>query len=396
MLSVKKFIIFFIFNIIVIKNQKFSETENESYVESKEEFIKQKECLSMNLPYRWDTNINYIVGKDIDEKKIYEALKNIENETCFKFKRVLKKFSNTQGIIYNISTFYGSFIGRVVKNGYQYIYLRRGAEKDIGLIQYATLNTLGMHNEHMRPDRGKYIRVNYENIDESAMIEFYILNGSNINSYEIDYDFGSLLHYGTIAYSKDRKPTIETYIEGYNYMIGHRQKLSFNDNKLLNIHYCINKCKSKILCYNSGYQDPKNCIQCKCPNGYSGIKCEKIVRNGNECGNLQIISTKNSFKNILIKGNKSCTYLIKAPDNYVIKLNIKNVLLPRQKACIENKGLEIKYRKDKGAMGLNLCDRYKDIYLKSEDNNVLIQYKGYRHIDTAIIEFKHIPKKNYS
>uniref|UniRef100_A0A0K0FJE7 Metalloendopeptidase n=1 Tax=Strongyloides venezuelensis TaxID=75913 RepID=A0A0K0FJE7_STRVS len=379
----------------VIDNQKFSEIENESYVENREEYIRQKMCLSLSQTYRWDTNIYYIVGEGINEKIVYLGLKKIEDETCFKFKRVSKVLSNTQGIIFNTSNFYGSFVGKVVRNGYQYIYLRKGSNNDISLIMHAIANTLGMYNEHMRPDRGKHIRINYENIDETSIFEFNVLNGSDTHSYEIDYDYGSLLHFGNIAFSKERKPTIETYINAYNRMIGQRVKLSFNDYKLLNLHYCSYRCKVPILCNNNGYQDPKNCMQCRCPNGYSGRNCERLTKSDKTCLGGQIVPSQTDSRTITIKGNQTCTYLIRAPIGYVIKINIKNVILPGQKTCIEGKGFEIKYRKDKGAMGLNLCGVYRNIFLKSEDNNVIIQYLGKRHIDAAVIGYKHVLAKTY-
>uniref|UniRef100_A0A0N4Z4N3 Metalloendopeptidase n=1 Tax=Parastrongyloides trichosuri TaxID=131310 RepID=A0A0N4Z4N3_PARTI len=362
---------------------------NESFVKSKEEFLRRKKILSKDQPYRWSTNLYYIINKGLDEKKIKEAFQRIENRSCFKFIKTMKIIKNTQGFIFNSSTFLGTFFGNVVKNGYQYIYLRKNDSfLSSRWIMHFILNALGMYHEHMRPDRGNFIRVNYENIDESALDDFQLLNASNVYSYGIDYDLGSLLHYGPIAYSKQRQPTIEARLPPYNKMIGQKEKLSFNDIKLLNIHYCYNMCPKKLSCYNSGYQNPIQCKFCNCPNGYTGRQCEKIFFNKDNCDKKELI-TKPTSQEIILKGAKSCTYAIYAPKDHIIKMRIKLVIFQQYRPCIERKGFEIKYRNDKGAMGLNLCEKYKDIYLKSEGNTVLIQYNGKRKQDKVVMTFKH-------
>ena len=49
-------------------------------------------------------------------------------------------------------------------------------------------------------------------------------------------------------------------------------------------------CSNQLSCQNGGYQDPKNCSQCLCPDQWVGTLCE-VINPGSEgtnfCGRLQ-------------------------------------------------------------------------------------------------------------
>ena len=87
-----------------------------------------------------------------------------------------------------------------------------------------------------------------------------------INSYEVPYDYESVMHYGAYvsavtlsrcsleviakcvtlylqAFSKNRKMTIQTIDPKYQKVIGNRYGVSFFDIKLINLMYdCASKC----------------------------------------------------------------------------------------------------------------------------------------------------------
>lgn len=95
----------------------------------------------------------------------------------------------------------------------------------------------------------------------------------------MSYDYSSVLHYSSKAYSSNNGPTIETKDPLYQQTIGQRAELSFLDAKLANKLYCDRKCQETKLgepCKNLGYQDPNNCHKCICPDGLGGKFCEDV------------------------------------------------------------------------------------------------------------------------
>ena len=93
---------------------------------------------------------------------------------------------------------------------------RRGGRQNIGLIpgvkaQYIIHeigHTVGLWHEHSREDRDEYININYRNIKNSSAHNFkqHVTDGDDIG----EYDYKSIMHYGSYAFSANGRKTIDT------------------------------------------------------------------------------------------------------------------------------------------------------------------------------------------
>lgn len=57
-------------------------------------------------------------------------------------------------------------------------------------------HVLGLYHEHSRPDRDNYIIVNDNNIRADKEKEFKKYSEVYVNTYGVDYDYSSIMHYG--------------------------------------------------------------------------------------------------------------------------------------------------------------------------------------------------------
>ncbi|CAH3176699.1 unnamed protein product, partial [Porites lobata] len=71
----------------------------------------------------------------------------------------------------------------------------------------------GFYHEQSRPDRDEYVTILWDNIktgklEQNSIHNFKKYNRGTIDSLGSPYDYGSLMHYGSKAFSKNGKPTI--------------------------------------------------------------------------------------------------------------------------------------------------------------------------------------------
>uniref|UniRef100_A0A0N4ZLS5 Metalloendopeptidase n=1 Tax=Parastrongyloides trichosuri TaxID=131310 RepID=A0A0N4ZLS5_PARTI len=337
----------------------------------------KRRAIMINQPIQWSFPIRYYVDEYLLTEYVDDALKIISDETCITFAKSYYKINAGQGINFIQSEYCGSHVGPQQNLEPQSVYLSQNCCLKIVNIQHETAHALGLTHEQCRSDRDNFITIKKENMMEGLETNYEKDPNEWFTSYSNQYDFGSGMHYFSNSFSSNGKNVIDSKIPEYNKMMGQRSYLSFNDYKLLNYRYCNDTCKdSQVVCKNSGYLNPNKCNECKCPNGYIGTTCEYIEISDRDCDNAELIAT-NQIDSLFKVGYKNCTFRIKSLSGNKIIIYVKEINTNEEKPCLENNGLEIKYRKDKGAMGLCLCGYYnRSFMLTSENDEVLVMYRG--------------------
>lgn len=106
----------------------------------------------------------------------------------------------------------------------------------LGTIIHELLHTLGFYHQHTSPERDRYIQVIEENIMEDKKYNFDILSERIATNFGVEYDYGSIMHYSSKAFSKNGKETIIPRGDE-NIEIGQRRELSQSDIRKLNLMY---------------------------------------------------------------------------------------------------------------------------------------------------------------
>ena len=147
-----------------------------------------------------------------------------------------------------------SYVGR--NTGPQDISIGSGCDHK-GIVIHEIFHALGRFHEQSRPDRDMFVKIFFDNILESRSSElihvcsnaFQFLGAGNLNNFEIgerlltthglEYDFDSIMHYGSKAFSINGKATIlPVNISIPASRLGQRQRLSTRDLQHVMAMYC--------------------------------------------------------------------------------------------------------------------------------------------------------------
>lgn len=146
----------------------------------------------------------------------------------------------------------------------------------LGSIIHEILHTLGFWHEQSRPDRDEYVRIVPENIQDGALNNFGKMTDV-VDSLGSPYDFGSLMHYPSWAFTKNGQSTIiplHPLEDGQ--VMGQRSVLSPHDIQQLRL---LHQCSTGVRHVNSITIDSLCSNQCKCWE-YAVGSCHG---NDNEC-----------------------------------------------------------------------------------------------------------------
>jgi len=161
-------------------------------------------------------------------------------KTCIRFKRR----TNEAGYVYFKSgPGCSSYVGRTGK--LQNIILAKGCWHR-GIVAHEIGHAVGFYHEQSRPDRDNYVTIVWANIPTDRRVNFRNYGRSRIDSLGSPYDYGSVLHYGSKAFSKNGQPTILVKQSGA--VIGQRRGLSATDAQQANLLY---KSQCRVNCLDS-------------------------------------------------------------------------------------------------------------------------------------------------
>ena len=175
--------------------------------------------------YRWP---NALMPYDIDtalsnQSRVTNAIAHWEANTNIRF---VRRTSSNAGQYPNYVYF------KPASGCWSYVGMQ-GGRQDIGLAGGCSTGStiheighaLGCWHEQSREDRDRHIVIHWENIQSGREHNFnqHITDGDDIGP----YDYGSIMHYGTTAFSQNGQPTITTIPPGIP--IGQRSGLSQND-----------------------------------------------------------------------------------------------------------------------------------------------------------------------
>jgi len=179
----------------------------------------QQGVATQSLGRRWDDGIVYYnLNGHPESTAILDAMSYLEDNTSIRF---AARSSEVNYVTFQSSGGCSSFVGML--GGSQNITIGPGCQSR-GVVSHEIFHALGVYHEQSRSDRDSHVTINFGNIRSGFEGNFNIAgNAIDIGS----YNYNSIMHYSTHAFSKNGSPTITTIPAGTS--IGNRSSLSSGD-----------------------------------------------------------------------------------------------------------------------------------------------------------------------
>lgn len=196
---------------------------------------------------RWRRGrIPYVISQDFDEhdiERINLAIEQYHKFTCIKLEP--KQAHDRDYIEFtNQRTGCWSSVGRI--GGRQEVNVQSGScTHRLGTVIHEIMHAAGFMHEQNRPDRDEWVEVKYDNIKNGVESNFHKLSTFYVTTFDVPYDYNSVMHYNGRAFTKNGEPTIIPLRET-EAVIGQRKQMSELDIEKINKMYKCDGNKSGI------------------------------------------------------------------------------------------------------------------------------------------------------
>uniref|UniRef100_A0A0N5BL85 Metalloendopeptidase n=1 Tax=Strongyloides papillosus TaxID=174720 RepID=A0A0N5BL85_STREA len=353
---------------------------------------RDKRTIEIKHNFNYSNPMNYFIGKGItNDEAIKKALLHLEHYTCLHFKESDSELKN-DGINFEFGNEL-SVSGEKYKDKLSFVYLTKDCMENIGCMKHMLGHIFGLNHETARYDRYKYVKIYWDRIDNKSKSTFQRDNGYNTRIFNTAFDYGSImmppLRYGTKNNQKAYETLESPYYEN---MVGQREEYSHNDLKKINDVYCGGLCVRKAKnCKHGSYPSP-DCGVCNCPLGYAGKTCTALASSFGNCGHTSLSATR-KVKTLVLKGHVKCIIAINSKAGTNVAITVKSMKTDKFSPCVEGRGLEVKYRHDKGATGLCLCGSYKNVPIPPTFSAALVMFHGNKDDHELHLTYQEVKRK---
>ncbi|KHN73310.1 Zinc metalloproteinase nas-26 [Toxocara canis] len=280
-----------------------------------------------------------------------------EEATCLRFRENAQARDAIRYVLERGDSCFTEYIGR--NGGYQDIIIGSECAEEY-VVAHETGHALGFWHTHQRPDRERYISINWKNVLEEATASFMPFRSmlqafgiQQISHRRTPYDYGSLMHYHAVAHAvKVSDFTIVPKELKYVTTMG-TERMAFLDAKVINDIYCPNACygRQRLNCHAGGYPDPNNCNVCRCPEGLAGAEC--TILQPSSCGSE--LTATDQWQTLTSPSGKNidCYWRISAPNQSRIRFRLSDGEFACSYGC--QSYVEIKHKLDVRLTGFRSC-----------------------------------------
>ncbi|KAI6188790.1 Metalloendopeptidase [Aphelenchoides besseyi] len=178
--------------------------------------------------------IPYILDEAFTQSEVRlleKAFRTYRKRTCIRF----RPHTNEKDYLYVVKGL-GCYSQVGKTGGKQEISLGRGCLYH-EIVLHELMHSVGAWHEHSRADRDEHVKIRWENILNGMESQFDIISPALQDTQGIPYDYRSIMHYDSAAFSRNGKNTIEAMEDGFTNIIGAAKDLSELDVVKLNKLY---------------------------------------------------------------------------------------------------------------------------------------------------------------
>jgi Astacin (Peptidase family M12A) len=133
-----------------------------------------------------------------------------------------------------------SSVGR--RGGMQVLNLQPGKLEDycfrLYTIVHEFIHAIGFYHMQSATERDDYVRIDFDSITPGSEHNFNKYGFETVNNFDVEYDYGSVMHYSKTAFSSNGQDTIIALRDLNGETMGQRLKLSAKDIERVKQMYC--------------------------------------------------------------------------------------------------------------------------------------------------------------
>ncbi|XP_048504685.1 seminal metalloprotease 1 [Athalia rosae] len=187
---------------------------------------------------RWPRGIVpfYVQEEEFDKEGlevIKGALKEYHEKTCLRF-RPYNESDKDYVAIKGSQSGCWSMVGRHGKG--QVLNLNNPKCVRHGIVLHELMHAIGFYHQQSAADRDDWVAIHWDNIKEGREHNFKKYDNATVTDYGIPYDYQSIMHYSSHAFSKNGEPTITSKREE-SQELGQRKGFTDKDIAKINLMY---------------------------------------------------------------------------------------------------------------------------------------------------------------